>query len=132
MHQFFMPDRHKDHMRDMFRRGRLSSSPSFYMFNPIAIDPDAAPAGSSVLYFLVPVPAAPELDWDGAGGALADRVLERAEQLLLPGLRIPSARASSAHRQMRSALACIGGAASASRRCCPNPEASGRRSSRCR
>ena len=57
------------------------------MFNPIAIDPDAAPAGSSVLYFLVPVPAAPELDWDGAGGALADRVLERAEQLLLPGLR---------------------------------------------
>ncbi len=87
VHQFFLGERHGNHMKDLFRRGRLSEEPSFYMFNPAAVDPAAAPEGHSALYFLVPVPADEALDWDGAGEELAGRVLERAERLLLPGLR---------------------------------------------
>ncbi|SDS91005.1 phytoene desaturase [Paenibacillaceae bacterium GAS479] len=86
-HQFFMPDRHMEHMQDVFRRGRLNATPSFYVFNPVAVDPDAARPGESVLYFLIPVPAAEELDWDSEGEALVQKVLERAEKLRFPGLR---------------------------------------------
>lgn len=86
-HQFFMPDRHMEHMRDVFRRGKLSAAPSFYAFNPADVDPDAARPGESVLYFLIPVPADENLDWDGEGAELIESVLERAEQLCFPGLR---------------------------------------------
>lgn len=87
VHQFFLSDRHLDHMKDVFGRGRISRTPSFYAFNPVAADDGAARPGESVLYFLIPVPADERLDWDGAGAELVDRVLERAEALRFPGLR---------------------------------------------
>ncbi|QJC53960.1 phytoene desaturase [Paenibacillus albicereus] len=86
-HQFFLPERHLDHMEDVFRHGRFSQTPSFYAFNPVAVDSDAARPGESVLYVLIPVPADERLDWEGAGAELVERVLERAEALRFPGLR---------------------------------------------
>ncbi|WP_042202377.1 phytoene desaturase family protein [Paenibacillus camerounensis] len=86
-HQFFLPDSLNDNLRELFDRGRISQLPSYYVFNPAAVDDSAAPPGESVLYFLIPVPADPELDWDTLAGSLAERVLEDAEQRGFPGLK---------------------------------------------
>jgi phytoene desaturase len=87
VHQFFLPESLNDNLRELFDHGRLSHNPSYYVFNPAVLDETAAPPGESVLYFLVPVPAAPELDWTKLAGPLADRVLADAEARGFPGLR---------------------------------------------
>ena len=87
VHQFFLPESLNDNLRELFDRGRISHNPSYYVFNPAMLDESAAPPGESVLYFLVPVPAAPELDWEKLAGPLADSVLADAEDRGFPGLR---------------------------------------------
>ncbi|AJY74656.1 phytoene desaturase family protein [Paenibacillus beijingensis] len=86
-HQFFFPESMDYHMADLFQMGRLSVDPTFYVFNPAAIDSAAAPEGKSVLYVRVPVPASEEIDWDMAGEAVVSRVLDKAERILFPGLK---------------------------------------------
>ncbi|SEU13246.1 NAD(P)/FAD-dependent oxidoreductase [Paenibacillus sp. NFR01] len=86
-HQFFLPDSLNDNLRELFDQGRISHLPSYYVFNPAALDDSAAPPGESVLYFLIPVPADPGLDWESIAGPLAERVLEDAEQRGFPGLK---------------------------------------------
>ncbi|CAH1209827.1 4,4'-diapolycopen-4-al dehydrogenase [Paenibacillus auburnensis] len=87
VHQFFLPESLNDNLRELFDHGKLSHSPSYYVFNPAVLDEHAAPPGESVLYFLIPVPADPDLDWAGLAGPLADRVLADAEARGFPGLR---------------------------------------------
>jgi phytoene desaturase len=85
-HQFFLPDSLNDNLRELFDYGRISDLPSYYVFNPVMADDQAAPPGESVLYFLIPVPADPGLDWEEIAGPLADRVLADAEERGFPGL----------------------------------------------
>lgn len=87
VHQFFLPESMDYHMADLFQMGRLSVDPTFYVFNPAAIDSGAAPPGKSVLYVRVPVPTAESIDWDVAGEAVISRVLDKAERILFPGLK---------------------------------------------
>ncbi|WP_151733699.1 phytoene desaturase family protein [Paenibacillus tengchongensis] len=87
VHQFFLPDSLNMNLRELFEEERLSMDPSYYVFNPAALDETAAPPGESVLYFLIPVPADPERDWESIAGLLADKVLADAEQRGFPGLR---------------------------------------------
>ncbi|MFS0859574.1 phytoene desaturase family protein [Paenibacillus taichungensis] len=86
-HQFFLPPSLDGSLREVFDRRRIPAKSSFYVFNPAALDETAAPPGQSVLYFLIPVPDADGVDWSRESEALAERVLEEAEQRGFPGLR---------------------------------------------
>ncbi|NEU62501.1 phytoene desaturase family protein [Paenibacillus sp. ALJ109b] len=86
-HQFFLPPSLDGSLREVFNRRRIPAKSSFYVFNPAALDETAAPPGQSVLYFLIPVPDADGVDWSQETEALAERVLEEAEQRGFPGLR---------------------------------------------
>lgn len=85
-HQFFLPDSLNDNLRELFDHGRISHLPSYYVFNPVVLDDNAAPPEESVLYFLIPVPADPGLNWNEIAGPLAERVLSDAEKRGFPGL----------------------------------------------
>ena len=85
-HQFFLPDSLNKSLRDLFDRKSIPDKPSYYVFNPVMLDDTAAPEGESVLYFLVPVPAGEEIDWNTAAEPLASQVLADAEERGFPGL----------------------------------------------
>ncbi|PYE50719.1 phytoene desaturase [Paenibacillus barcinonensis] len=86
-HQFFLPPSLDGSLKEVFQKRRIPARPSFYVFNPAAVDDTAAPSGQSVLYFLIPVPDAEGVNWEEESEALAERVLEEAEQRGFPGLR---------------------------------------------
>jgi phytoene desaturase len=85
-HSFFLPSSLAAGLREI-AAGEIPGDPSFYVFYPTAIDPDAATEGQSVMYVLVPVPALGRTDWKRDTPGLAERVLEAAEQRGFPGLR---------------------------------------------
>ncbi|KGE20349.1 phytoene desaturase family protein [Paenibacillus wynnii] len=85
-HQFFLPDSLNDSLKDLFDHHSIPDKPSYYVFNPVALDDSAAPAGESVLYFLIPVPNKGLIDWDAVANPLADKVLADAEARGFPGL----------------------------------------------
>lgn len=86
VHQFFLPDSLNSSLHELFEREQIPADPSYYVFNPAALDDSAAPPGESVLYFLVPVPPGTDRDWEALAGELADRVLADAEKRGFPGL----------------------------------------------
>lgn len=86
-HQFFLPPSLQRGMKQLFREGRIPDEPSFYVFNPVAIDDTAAPPGHSVLYMLIPVPPLGDVDWKQGTPPLVEHVLAEAERRGFPGLR---------------------------------------------
>ena len=78
-HQFFLPESLDNSLRDLFDRDLIPDNPSYYVFNPVALDDSAAPEGESVLYFLVPVPNSKQIDWSSVAEPLADKILADAE-----------------------------------------------------
>ncbi|WNS42604.1 phytoene desaturase family protein [Paenibacillus sp. MMS20-IR301] len=86
IHQFFLPDSLNQSLHELFDRGQVPADSSYYVFNPVVLDDSAAPPGESVLYFLIPVPAVPDKDWEHIAEALADKVLRDAESRGFPGL----------------------------------------------
>ncbi|WP_058305861.1 phytoene desaturase family protein [Gracilibacillus massiliensis] len=86
-HQFFLPEQFEQHMNEVFEQKTLSAHPSSYLFNPVALDHEAAPAGKSVFYVLIPVPANPSIDWQKEKDRIVDNVLETIEETAFPGLR---------------------------------------------
>lgn len=87
MHQFFMSSSFDRHMSQVFKTKEVPDDPSFYVFNPAALDETAAPPGESVLYILIPVPSGDHIDWAREKERLVDRVISRAEERLFSGLR---------------------------------------------
>lgn len=85
-HQFFLPKDFEKNMTEVFKTKKVPDDPSYYVFNPVALDDEAAPPGESVLYFLIPVPSGEQIDWETSGPILAEKVLMRAEKHF-PGLR---------------------------------------------
>lgn len=86
-HQFFMPKDFDLHMNQVFKRNELPEDPSFYVFNPVALDEDAAPQGESVLYFLIPVPSGDTINWSREAEPFVEKVLQAAEERGFAGLR---------------------------------------------
>ncbi|MFS0727319.1 phytoene desaturase family protein [Paenibacillus sp. 1P07SE] len=98
-HQYFLPSSLNDNLQRMEAAGIKATAdaeelPPYYIFNPAAADPDAAPAGHSVLYVLIPIPAprthkTEVTDWHTREEAqeLADRIIDDAEQRAFTGLR---------------------------------------------
>lgn len=86
-HQFFLPQNLHASLKETFGRRKVPTDPSFYVFNPAALDETAAPPGESVLYFLVPVPSGSGVDWEQEAPRLAAHVIRQAEERGFPGLR---------------------------------------------
>ncbi|WP_407271962.1 phytoene desaturase family protein [Radiobacillus sp. PE A8.2] len=85
-HQFFLSDDFDQNMKEVFKENKAPTDPSCYVFNPCAIDSEAAPAGTSVLYFLIPVPSAMKLS-DEVLDALVDQQIQRVENSCFKGLQ---------------------------------------------
>jgi phytoene desaturase len=88
-HSILFGPRYKGLLRDIYDRGVLAEDFSLYLHHPTATDPAMAPPGCSTFYVLSPVPhlgKAP-IDWDVEGPRYRDRILDKLEAWLLPGLR---------------------------------------------
>lgn len=95
MHQFFLPSSLTASLKRL-ERGEMPASsdeaPAYYVFNPCALDGQAAPPSHSVLYFLIPIPLTSKWrlsaeQWRERGAQMAEKVLADAESRAFPGLR---------------------------------------------
>jgi len=86
-HNVFLSSDPERNFSDIFRRGRLSEDPSFYVHCPARTDPSLAPPGGDALYVLVPVPHLDSgVDWRLEGPRFRERVLDRVGELAAPGI----------------------------------------------
>lgn len=88
-HSILFGPRYKGLLKDIYDRGVLAEDFSLYLHHPTATDPAMAPPGCSTFYVLSPVPhlgKAP-IDWDAEAPRYRDRILDKLERWLLPGLR---------------------------------------------
>ncbi len=87
-HTIVMGPRYRELLRDIFHRKVLAEDMSLYLHRPTATDPGMAPPGCDAWYVLSPVPNLQSgIDWDEAGPAYRDRVVDTLERTTLPGLR---------------------------------------------
>ena len=80
IHQFYLNEDFSGNMEEIFKNKRIPKEPSFYVFNPSKIDSSLAPEGSSVLYVLVPVPSAENVDWKETSEFISNYVLDTMEK----------------------------------------------------
>ena len=87
-HTILFGPRYKELLTDIFDRGILADDFSLYLHSPSVTDPSLAPPGHSTHYALAPVPhmGNSDIDWDTAGPALRDRILNSVEERCMPGL----------------------------------------------
>ena len=77
-HQFLLAGDFQGNLADIFERRRLPRDPSIYVSRPTATDPSLAPAGTDLLYVLVPAPTLDsEVNWAAELPAFRERVLAR-------------------------------------------------------
>ena len=92
-HTVLFGPRYKGLLSDIFKNGRLAEDMSLYLHAPTRTDPTLAPEGCEGFYVLSPVPhlghsgGSGPIDWKKEGPLYAERILERLEKTLLPGLR---------------------------------------------
>ncbi len=88
-HTVLFGPRYKELLDDIFQGPVLAEDFSLYLHAPTVTDPSMAPPGKSAFYVLSPVPhlGKAQIDWDQAGPAYAERILEALEQRALPNLR---------------------------------------------
>jgi phytoene desaturase len=92
-HTVLFGPRYRGLLEDIFHNGVLAEDMSLYLHAPTRTDPGLAPSGHENFYVLSPVPhlghseKRDEIDWKKAGPIYADRILNRLETTLLPGLR---------------------------------------------
>jgi phytoene desaturase len=77
-HQFLLAGDFRGNLADIFERRRLPRDPSIYVSRPTATDPSLAPAGTELLYVLVPTPSLDsQVNWTAELPAFRERVLAR-------------------------------------------------------
>jgi phytoene desaturase len=87
-HTILLGPRYKDLLGDIFRRKVLAEDFSLYLHRPTASDPSLAPPGCDAFYVLAPVPnLASGTDWEQMAPLYREKVAERLEAVMLPGLR---------------------------------------------
>ncbi len=86
-HQMVLGPRYEGLLTDIFLRHRLGPDFSLYLHRPSATDPSVAPPGHDTFYALAPVPHLDSgTDWAREAESFRQRVQERLEQTVLPGL----------------------------------------------
>ncbi|MBD3765668.1 MAG: phytoene desaturase, partial [Rhodobacterales bacterium] len=88
-HTILVGPRYSEHIRDIFRAGRIGGDMSLYVHRPSVTDPSCAPEGDDTFYALSPVPHLGHdtgVDWTRDAEAYRTRVQTMLEEQLLPGL----------------------------------------------
>jgi len=88
-HSILVGPRYREHVKDIFIRGRLSPDMSLYVHRPSVTDPSAAPDGGDTFYALSPVPHLGHdngVDWAERAEPYRQEVQKVLEDRLLPGL----------------------------------------------
>jgi phytoene desaturase len=88
-HSILVGPRYREHIRDIFVRGRLAEDMSLYVHRPSVTDPSCAPRGDDTFYVLSPVPHLGHkrpVDWSQEAEPYRQKMLAILEQRLLPGL----------------------------------------------
>ena len=87
-HTIVVGPRYKDHIRDIFIRGKLADDMSLYVHRPTVTDPSAAPLGDDTFYALSPVPhlGIGSTDWATEAEPYRQKMQKMLEERLLPGL----------------------------------------------
>lgn len=86
-HQFLLSGDFRGNLDDIFARRRLPLDPSIYVSRPTATDPSLAPAGTDLLYVLVPTPTLDSaVDWTAELPAFRQRVFARLARAGFSGL----------------------------------------------
>jgi phytoene desaturase len=87
-HTIVVGPRYKDHIRDIFIRGKLADDMSLYVHRPSVTDPSVAPAGDDTFYALSPVPhlGIGDTDWAEQAEPYRQKMQKMLEERLLPGL----------------------------------------------
>ncbi|TNF64345.1 MAG: phytoene desaturase, partial [Rhodobacteraceae bacterium] len=87
-HSVVVGPRYRDHIADIFRKGRLAEDMSLYVHRPSVTDPSCAPAGGDTFYALSPVPhlGHDAADWGRIAEDYRQKMLAMLEERLLPGL----------------------------------------------
>ncbi|MBC7739539.1 MAG: phytoene desaturase [Candidatus Saccharibacteria bacterium] len=87
-HTIVVGPRYKEHIRDIFIRGRLAEDMSLYVHRPSVTDPSSAPAGDDTFYALSPVPhlGIGDTDWATEQEPYRLKMQKVLEDRLLPGL----------------------------------------------
>ena len=80
-HNLIFAEDYKSNVLDMTQRLVLTPDASFYVHNPVKLDPTVAPQGHSALYVLVPVPNTnAKIDWNLLKEDYTQRVLQFLEE----------------------------------------------------
>lgn len=87
-HTIVVGPRYKEHIKDIFLRGKLADDMSLYVHRPTVTDPSAAPAGDDTFYALSPVPnlGIGTTDWASEAEPYRQKMQKMLEERLLPGL----------------------------------------------
>ncbi|WP_136644456.1 phytoene desaturase [Tabrizicola sp. YIM 78059] len=87
-HTILVGPRYREHIRDIFRAGRIDEDMSLYVHRPTVTDPSAAPEGNDTFYALSPVPHLGHgaADWASLADSYKARVARMLEPVL-PGFR---------------------------------------------
>jgi len=87
-HTILVGPRYKEHVKDIFIRGRLSEDMSLYIHRPSVTDPSVAPDGGDTFYALSPVPHLGHdngVDWATKAEGYRQSVQAILEERLMPG-----------------------------------------------
>ena len=88
-HSIVVGPRYREHIKDIFIRGRLADDMSLYVHRPSVTDPSVAPSGDDTFYVLSPVPHLGHdngVDWATEAEPYRAKMLAMLESRLLPGL----------------------------------------------
>ncbi len=89
-HSIVVGPRYRDHIKDIFIRGRLADDMSLYVHRPSVTDPSVAPAGDDTFYVLSPVPHlghANGVNWATESAVYQDKMAAMIDARLMPGFR---------------------------------------------
>jgi len=82
-HSVFLTEPYKENFKNIFTDKSIASTPSFYVYSPVGIDPSVAPAGQDSLTVLVPVghlDSKKNQNWEALTQTARSFVLQRLKQ----------------------------------------------------
>ena len=87
-HSVILGPRYRGLLDDIFKRKVLAEDFSLYLHRPTETDPSLAPEGCDTFYVLAPVPHLDaDVDWHSYAETFKERIRQRLEETMLPGLR---------------------------------------------
>lgn len=88
-HTIAVGPRYRDHIKDIFIRGRLADDMSLYVHRPSVTDPSVAPEGGDTFYALSPVPHLGHggTDWATEAEPYRQKMAKMLEERLIPGFQ---------------------------------------------